>query len=223
MTVTAQRLLTELGNRAWSGFNADDMTWGNEDARQAVAELNAAVLYLINLEDFPFKKKETKITTRNGNANYPAPSGQVTNIYNADTRESLSFYRDNSDYDKTLKGEPIGYWFEYNNPTQKLRIYPIPDNVYTYKIVYNQYKPVLKADDSTDFEFTAANDTLNMPEDLQLLFMNCIVLRTMVTNNKDEQDENYRPMISEFNEYWRLFKKACQPAKSNRYVKIWEG
>ena len=222
MAITAQRLLTELGNRAWSGFNADDMIWGNEDARQAVAELNAAILYLINLEDFPFRKKEMNITARENNPTYSVPVGQITNLYNTDTRESLVFYRDSSAFDKTLKGEPIGYWIEYNNPNMKMRLYPIPDGVYNLKAVFNQYKPVLKADTTTDFEFSAANDSLNMPDDLQLLFMNCIVLRTMVTNNKDEQDENYRPMISEFNEYWKLFKQACKPARATRYVKIWE-
>jgi hypothetical protein len=35
MTITAQRLLAELGKRAWSGFNADDMEFDNEDSLQA--------------------------------------------------------------------------------------------------------------------------------------------------------------------------------------------
>ena len=48
MAVTAQRLLDELGRRAWSGFNADDMEFSSEDSLQAKTELNAAMRYLVN-------------------------------------------------------------------------------------------------------------------------------------------------------------------------------
>ena len=39
MTITAQRLLTELGQVAWSGFSADDMEFSSTDSVQARAEL----------------------------------------------------------------------------------------------------------------------------------------------------------------------------------------
>lgn len=61
--ITAQRILTELGNRAWSGFNKDDMIWGNDDAIQAQTELNVAIRYLMNLEDFPFRSKQRMFNT----------------------------------------------------------------------------------------------------------------------------------------------------------------
>ena len=42
---------------------------------------------------------------------------------------------------------------------------------------------------------------------------------TMIQNNKDEQDENYRPTIDEFEKRWRLFKNACNPVDTiTRYV-----
>ena len=53
MTITAQRLLTELGASAWSGFNADDMVYSSEDSLQARTELNKALRYLLNL-NLPF-------------------------------------------------------------------------------------------------------------------------------------------------------------------------
>ncbi len=81
MTITAQRILTELGNRAWSGFNADDMQWDNVDSQQAKTELNFAVRYLINLQDFPFKAKEKLLSVMPNKANYSIPEGQITNIY----------------------------------------------------------------------------------------------------------------------------------------------
>jgi hypothetical protein len=37
----------------------------------------------------------------------------------------------------------------------------------------------------------------------------------MAQNNKDEQDENYRPTLNEFEERWKLFKKLAKPVKVN--------
>lgn len=218
MTITAQRLLTELGNRAWSGFNKDDMVWGSDDAIQAQTELNVALRYLINLEDFPFRAKEQTLNTSKGAKNYSSPEGQITTIYNVDDLSELTFIGDNSKYNKETTGKPQSFWIDYNNPNQKIRLYPIPDDKYSFKVVYNQFMPVLSADNETKFEFTKEDDIINMPQSLEYLFMDCLVLRTMQTNNKDQQDENYVPTINEFNEAWRVFKKACKPAKIDTYV-----
>lgn len=221
MAITAQRLLTELGRRAWSGFNADDMVFESEDSLQAQAELNSALRYLINLVDFPFRSTETNIETDKDSEYYSMPEGQIDEIYNAKTLATLEFIGDSSKYDKELKGEPTGYWIEYTNPTQKIRLYPIPDKTYSYNIVYNQYKPVIDSKTKKKkFEFENASDYMNLPANLEYLFMDCLVLRTIITNMKDEQDENYRPTINEFNEAWRVFLRACKPKKMQNRV-IW--
>ncbi|MCM1003571.1 MAG: hypothetical protein NC408_04445 [Candidatus Gastranaerophilales bacterium] len=219
MTVTAQRLLTELGRRAWSGFNADDMDFDSEDSLQAQTELNFALRYLINLEDFPFKAKEHPIETDNGVEFYTKHDGQITNIYNVDTLESLQFIGDSTDYDKEAYGEPTHFWINYNNPKQQIRLYPIPNEIYNYNAVYNQYMPIIdKGKKVKKFEFENADDFINMPENLEFLFMDCVVLRTMITNNKDDQDENYQPMIKEFEEAWKVFKRACKPVRVENRV-----
>lgn len=221
MAVTAQRLLTELGRRAWSGFNADDMVFESEDSLQAQAELNFALRYLINLVDFPFRSTEVNIETDKDSEYYAMPEGQIDEIYNANTLSVLEFIGDSSKYDKTLQGEPTGYWIEYTNPTQKIRLYPIPQKTYSYNIVYNQYKPIIDyKTKKKKFEFENAEDYINIPANLEYLFMDCVVLRTIITNMKDEQDENYRPTIDEFNEVWRMFLKMCKPKKVQTRV-VW--
>lgn len=220
MAITAQRLLTELGRRAWSGFNADDMVFDNEDSLQAQAELNAALRYLINLVDFPFRGAELEIETDKNSEYYSMPEGQVDTIYNTDTLDELEFIGNNRAYDKILTGKPTGYWFEYSNPKIQLRLYPIPDKAYNYNVLYNQYKPIIDyKTKKKKFEFENASDYMNLPANLEYLFMDCLVLRTIITNMKDEQDENYQPTINEFNEAWRVFLKACKPKKiQNRVV-----
>lgn len=218
MAITCQRILAEMGDRAWSGFNRDDMVFGEEDARTAQAELNIALRYLSNLEDFPFRAEEMEITTRANGKEYTAPDGQIDRIYNVENLKELKYIGNADDLDKSKTGTPTSFYIDYSNPAQSLRLYPIPDKKVKLRVVYNTLKPVMDKDGMTlKFEFENANDTINMPDSIAPLFMDCLVLRTMITNNKDEQDENYRPTINEFWEHWNLFKKACKPADTTTY------
>lgn len=212
--ITAQRLLTELGASAWSGFNADDMVYTSEDSLQARTELNKALRYLLTMRNFPFRRKEKVIETVNGAETYTMVEGQIIEIYNSNNLNELEFIGDSTDYDKELVGTPTGYWIDYNNPKQKIRLYPIPDGVYSYNILYTQFQPVKdKTGKFTKYEFESGEDYLNLPANLEYLFMDCLVMRTIITNMKDEQDENFRPAINEFNEYWKNFLKASKPKR----------
>lgn len=218
--ITAQDLLTKLGEEPWSGFNIDDMVFSSSDANTAKRVLNRALRYLLSLKDFPFRGKTSNIETDKDTESYKMPDGQISAVYNSDTLDVLMFIGDSSGYDKEKTGKPTGYWIDYKNPVQKIRLYPIPDAVYNYTIDYNQFAPVL--DYSTKkpkFSFENADDYINMPELLQEYFADCLVLRAIMYNNKDEQDENYQPTINEFNEHWREFLRMAKPAKiSNRVV-----
>jgi hypothetical protein len=223
MTITAQRLLTKLGNKAWSGFNKDDMVWTSEDSDQAKEELNSALRYLINKEDFPFKTSIQTITTSKGNNGFKTPSGQIDKIYNKETLEELYYIGDITTIDTTETGTPQGFYIDYKNPKSTLKLYPIPDDTYSIGVVYNHFEPVIDAEEGTlKFEFENADDYINIPFDdegkrynLEWLFADCLVLMTMAQNNKDEQDENYRPTLNEFEERWKLFKKLAKPVKVN--------
>lgn len=219
MSITCQRLLTEMGARAWSGFNRDDMVFGNEDAITAQAELNIALRYLTNLEDFPFKSEIMEFSTRANGKEYSAPDGQIDRVFSAETQRELKFIGNANDL-KEATGTPTSYYIDYSNPDQSLMLYPTPDKREKIRVVYNTLKPVMSVDGELKYEFENAEDTINLPDSIAYLFMDCLVLRTMVTNNKDEQDENYRPTINEFNEHWRLFKKACKPALTDTFVII---
>lgn len=220
MPVTAQNILTKLGNSAWSGFNIDDMVFTSDDSAQAREELNRALLYLINVEDFPFRTSSKSLMTIAGIEKYSVPIGQITEIYNSDTLEKLKYIGNISAEPADETGAPAAYGIIPKNPKENLRLQPIPDNTYNLTIVYNQFMPVKKQDGTLSFEFTAEDDYINMPSRLEYLFCNCLVLKTMIQNNKDDQDENYQPMIDEFNLYWRLFKKACRPVKTQDRI-IW--
>ena len=215
--ITGQRILDELGRKAWSGFNEDDMVWESDDSKTAKAELNSALRYIINLEDFPFKQKNKELMLIPNIGNYSQPSGQIKGMYFSDDLSELEYIGNPTEYDKTAKGKPTGYWIEYG-AKPIIRFFPIPDKAYKINVVFSAFSPVKGADGALKVEFENADDVLNIPDNLatgniEMFFMDCLVLKTMEQNNKDAQDENYQPIINEFNERWRLFKKMAMPVK----------
>lgn len=213
MAITGQRLLTELGQKAWSGFNLDDMKWSSDDSLTAKTELNSALRYLFALEDFPFKNGTKTIKTVSNKSAYTIQYGNITGIYD-NLGNELIFAPDNS-FDKSLMGKPTNYWINYKSQYEQLRLYPIPDTTYQIDIKYSNLMPVIDSDGITKYEFENADDMLNIPDNIAFYFMDCLILKTMEQNNKDIQDENYQPIINEFNERWKVFKKMSNPVKTD--------
>ncbi len=219
MTITTQRLLTELGNRSSSGFNKDDMVFGGEDAVTALAELNAAHRYLMSLEDFPFKNRIEELETMVGVRDYSMFPGQICEILNADTLfplEEVPVLQPNT----TAGGVPKFYCINYSNPDSYINLMPTPERVYKFSVVYDSVKFIIDKRGNELDEFENADDILNMPSYLEFLYMDCLVLRTIATNCKDSEDENYIPTINEFKEAWRNFVKKAKPVKKGQRVVI---
>lgn len=212
--ITGQDLLDMLGQEPWSSFNKDDMDFNSDDSLFARRCLNRSVRYLLNLKDFPFRTKEHSFATDRMTEYYKTVDGQIEKIYKVDNFKELEFIGDSTDYDKTISGEPTHYWIEQGNPKQQIRLYPIPDKAYEYSIQYNAFQPVIDVNGKTKkYKFENAGDYLNIPPNLEDVFADCLVLRTIIINNKDEQDENYRPTINEFNEHWGEFISLSKPKK----------
>lgn len=219
MTITVQDLLTTLGNRAWSGFNKDDMVFGNEEAATALAELNAANRYLMSSRDFPFKAIIEDINATKNISEYPMIEGQISEIINQNNFRKL--YEEQNPYIlEAATGEPDRFWIDYSNPDAKIILYPTPDKSYNYKVVYNSFKFILDKLGNPLNEFENADDYLNLPGYLEYLYADCLILRTMATNNKDEQDENYKPILNEFAEAWQNFIKAANPVDIEQRIVI---
>ena len=218
--ITVQRLLEELGNKAWSGFNKDDMIYTNEDAQTAITELNGAHRYLLALEDFPFKDKEMIITTQANKANYTAPNGQIKCILTADNKSYLPVIEHPESLIKD-EGTPQKFYISYDNPElPEIVLYPTPTEAKKYIVKYNELRFILDKEGNPITEFSSADDVLNLPKHIEYYYMDALILRTIAQNNKDITDENYQPTLNEFNEVWRNFVKMSQPVQSDLYIKI---
>lgn len=220
--ITVQRLLEELGNKAWSGFNKDDMFYSNEDAQTAITELNGANRYLMALEDFPFKDKETQILTKIEKSNYNCPIGQIKFIYNHETNTFLDLIEGDDILQlEDLNGIPSKFYFKYDNPNApEIVLYPTPNDTIKLTIKYNDLNFILNAQGEPVAEFTSADDVLNLPKHIEHYYMDALILRTIAQNNKDISDENYQPTLKEFAEVWQNFVKLSQPVQKDLYISI---
>lgn len=218
--ITVQRLLEELGNKAWSGFNKDDMTYSNEDAQTAVTELNGAHRYLLALEDFPFKDKETSLNVKIGQTTYTAPHGQIKFIYDSENKSYLEFI-DKPEELKAQAGTPTKFYINYDNPElPEIVLYPTPNKAQKLLVKYNELRFILNAQGLPIDEFESGDDVLNLPKHIEKYYMDALILRTIAQNNKDITDENYQPTLNEFNEVWRNFVKLSNPVQEDLYITL---
>ncbi len=219
--ITVQRLLEELGNKAWSGFNKDDMIYSNEDAKTAITELNCAHRYLLGLEEFPFKANTKTITTVAKQADYDAPDGQIRFIKRQKDNVFLSLCEKPEELTEQ-SGTPNKFYFKYENPyTPKIVLHPTPTtDGDKYDVNYNTYKFILDKNGKELNEFNSADNLLNMPQHVEYLYMDALILRTIAQGNKDQTDENYQPTLNEFNEVWQNFLRNAQPVRKDTYILI---
>lgn len=208
-----QEALRVAAVNAWSGFSVDNTTFGSADCATMLEELNKAVLFLTGQEDFPKQIDTISFNTVIGQRAYQLSDiRKIENIYLTDGSDYLKLI-DESPFLDIVQGKPTQFYPKYIDNVLSVYLHRIPDAVYEANVNYQKYKFILAADDSTKELFTAADDELNIPEHLQELFWRCLFERAMQTNNKDETDENYKPIILEANEFWNTFVRKTKIVK----------
>jgi hypothetical protein len=213
-----QEALVLAAQNAWSGFSVNNTTFGSADCATMTEEINKSLLYNTKRDDFPFQKRETSFVTVASQRAYVLDDVyKVENVYLTDGSDYLELI-DESPFLDTTEGEPTQYYLKYIDNELNMCLHTIPNDVYTVNIVHEAYKFVLAADDTEKEKFTAEDDTLNIPEPLQELFWRCIFNRAMQTNNKNDTDENYQPIISEYKELWTLFLDKAIPVKKAKRI-----
>lgn len=209
-----QEALDLAATKAWSGFSPDNTTFSSADAKTMVAEFNSSILYNSNREDFPFQVGALSFNTVIGQRAYELDTGVINKVYISGELDYLKLIDENPFLEET-QGVPTQFYLKYVNNVLYMYLHQIPDAVYTVNVDYVQNSFVVGADNVIKQTFTDADDELNIPEHLQELFWQCIILRAMQTNNKDGTDENYAPIISEYNEFWNTFVRKSKPIKKD--------
>jgi len=205
-----QDVMTLASQKAWSPFSSSQSTFGTPANATMLAEFNSGMAYLTNRSDFPFQKDTTKCSTQANESTCFLDVGVVEKIYIDGGTDYLERIEKNVFLDNQ-KGEPKQYYLDYSSNSLILHLYPIPDKSYDVNVEYQVSKFVADANSEAKDRFTVATDTLNIPEQLQNLYWECLILRAMQTGIKDNTDENYQPIKEEFGDLWRLFVQKTNP------------
>lgn len=212
-----QNAMTLATQKAWSPFNSNQATFGTPSNATMFAEFNSAILFNTNREDFPFQDNTSQITTESGTNSYMLNASVIENMYVEGDLEYLERITKNN-FLPPKTGKPEKWWPEYSFNVLQAHFYPTPDDVYTIQIENQVNDFVLGADGTTKQVFDSADDELNLPENMQRIFWECIILRAMQTGMKDNTDENYQPIIDEYNDAWRSFINKSQPVKVEKRI-----
>jgi len=177
-------------------------SWNNVK-QEAINGLNRAISVLWHSKEWNFRrsiKKQTLVNGRNtiGLGDYIIGENGVR-INNT----PLSYDKDIPFYD-TKTGTPTKYYVTQGN----IIVYPKP--VKETKVIIETFRtlPVLSASSEAKESFSAHDDTINISERLEGLFINCLTYFCNEILNGDPTDEEYQEHVFRYAECYKLLEKA---------------
>lgn len=222
MTITFLELYNECAGQPWSMFDAD--AEGMDDLESALRiSINKACSYLWNYQPWSFRKKSKNITTRENVASYNLPVGLLqrktidgTQKYGVKYNNKFLPYLDEYEEMEEQTGEPEYFYIDGD----KLYIYPTPDDAYVITLNYLSLTYALNEDEEEVYSFTQDTDTLNIPEQYEQLFQNCLISLAMMYAIADESDENYSGYVKQYEDALATLIKYCN-TKINERSFVW--
>jgi hypothetical protein len=218
MTITFLDLYNECAGQPWSMYDND--AEGMDDLESALRiSINKACSYLWNYQPWSFRKKSTTIITDEGKADYDLPIGLIQRKTISGTQKYgvkyngkfLPYIQDYEEADDRT-GEPEYFYIDGD----KLYIYPTPDDAYTVTLNYLSLTYALNEDEEDVYSFTSDTDTLNVPEQYEQLFSNCLISLAMLYAIADETDENYSGYQKQYEDALAILIKYCNTAINDR-------
>lgn len=178
-------------------------SWSNVK-KEALNGLNRAIRVLWNSKEWNFRREIKKITLANGRNSVTmgkyilAQNGvRVDNKPLIFDRE-IPFYTDNG-------GTPERY---YINNKGKLILFPTPTQQNNLTLDTYSILPVVSEDGEFKEEIDNEYDNINIREDLENLFIDCLNYFCNEILNGDLTDEEYQEHALRYSEVYKLLEKA---------------
>lgn len=212
MTLDYKTIYEECAGQPWSMF--DSGIEDEEDLESAMCiAINQALSYLWNLYPWEFRKKDYKLKTRKDKAEYNAPKGSIEKKTISDTtefnvvlnRKYLTYVEDPNTLEDAT-GKPTHFYIEGN----KIYLYPTPDDIYEIKIKYLHCPYGLNEEGDYIYELKSFTDTVNIDEEYESMFKNCLLNKAMVYAISEEGDENYSAYSKKYEEALFILQNYCK-------------
>lgn len=175
-------------NTPWSGQDAepDGFSMVEQSVKQAIQMAHSEIW---NSYEFNFKTRKSVIPTVASIKSYTKPVGTILNAW-INGKSSYLTKSDNYDFYDNTVGEPANW---YINEDNEFSLYPIPNNTFDINV---KYQTLFMARDSNGIEkynLALETDVLNIPQELEDLYIQTLISLAVVNFLQDNTDENYAP------------------------------
>lgn len=219
MTLTFLDLYNSCASQEWSKYDNDA---NNEDdfEKSLVIDLNKAVTEILYSYPFSFREKTYLIFTAPKIKTYAIPKGLILK----DKRGVHSVKINN----RTLKlisepfslkekqGVPEGFYIRGS----KVVLYPTPSEKFIVTIDYLTLSIGKNNDDEDIYTLKNADDIISIPPQLEEIFKNTVISRTMLYSISSESDENYSAYKKQSETAYRQLVKYSKGVEQDIAIKI---
>lgn len=180
-------------------------SWGSVK-KESLNGLNRAIRVLWNSKEWNFRREVKKSVLFTGKSTISMSNYIIAQ--NGIKIDGIPLIYDNDiPFYDTKNGKPEKY---YINNRDKIILYPAPDNRYDMTIETFNMLPIAAADGTYKNSITLENDTLNVTERLEGLFIDCLSYFCNEILNGDITDEEYQEHTLRYSEVYKLLEKADQ-------------
>lgn len=187
---TFQEIRLMLADVYMSNIDADDMVITGEEKDQVIRSLDSTHIELMGKIPYDFLVKRMNYNTVANQKEYRKPDGQLLKVY---LGTSELEYNDEGFLHEEIQGMPTEFWFTDNQ--KKIVLYPTPDDTYKVNIKYLDYKYALTPDGVPTDDF-ADNNTINMPERLQQIYIEWLLYQTLGDYMRNQSKPRWQPTLA---------------------------
>lgn len=220
MALTFIDIYNAVAEQAWSMYDADAET--KEDFESGLkSSINKALTELWCSYDFPFRIKNHIIKTQKDVNSYDMPTG---NILKKSVNDSYVYsIRVDRNYlslvdDIKTKEEKSGKPKEFQINNDQILLYPTPNDEYT--VISEYLELAISEDDFGDkrYELKEDEDTIDVPEKLEVLFKNALITKSMLYAIASKGDENYSGYLEQYENAYKDLIKYCNGIDKDKRI-----
>lgn len=215
MSKTFDQSLIDTAKISMSMLDIDDISdTSSEEFESLRREQQGCHNELTHREEFPFGTYTKVLRASENKSLYPLPEGQIKNVYN--NGEKLIYIEKYLELDEKT-GKPEFYYIIPS--TEKIGLYPIPDDNYNLTLEYYDDRFVLDTDEEPQREISIGS-TLRMPERVQHLYFDALEYFLLAEHIKKQTNARWQPTMKIANDRWLTFIKSTRQADSETYFVI---
>ena len=202
---TFYEIIKDVSNMRWSIVDPEPKSFGEVEQfiKQAIQQAHS---YIWNLSDFPFKERTETVLLQKNNASISAPWGMIKNIMIKGDNYYLE-EEENFDFLTQIKGKPQTYWVTYGEDKNILNFNPVPEQTYEIQLRYDMLCKARDKDGNLKPNLENMDDIINISQEYEEVYLNCLKNKAMCYLIADNSDENYVPYQKQFIEQYGVLKQ----------------